>query len=301
MKKFAITTILAAITMASQAQVSLSGKVSEWADQTKTGSKSVTSLVTEPTSNVAINAAESVGPGLKIRATVETSLSGNTYGGSETRLGDRQSTVRATLGGLSLDLGRQLHPQFVAITSNDAFDTLIGSVAGDVHNFRGLRTNGATVSYSMGPALTVAANRGMTGAASEANAYSLSTSFKAPVLSAVNATVAHYSLASDSSTVFGLNATLAGARVFYTHSDDKTKVGAKTVETKGNLVGATKEFGAITAKASYGKNGSTTAYALGADYNLSKRTAAGLVFRNVDAAGTANDVKQFALGLTHKF
>ena len=43
------------------------------------------------------------------------------------------------------------------------------------------------------------------------------------------------------------------------------------------------------------------AYAMGADYHFSKRTALGVNYRNVDAVGTANDVKQVGVGVTHRF
>jgi len=68
------------------------------------------------------------------------------------------------------------------------------------------------------------------------------------------------------------------------------------------LIGVSRAFGPITAKASYGKtNTDVKAYALGADYNFSKRTSVGVNYRNVDVAGTANDVKQVGVGVTHRF
>ena len=68
------------------------------------------------------------------------------------------------------------------------------------------------------------------------------------------------------------------------------------------MFGASQSFGRVTAKASYGKtNTNVKAYAMGADYNFSKRTALGVNYRNVDATGTANDVKQVGVGVTHRF
>ena len=54
MKKIAIATLLAATTMVATAQVSLNGKISEFADNTKTGATSKTTLATDPTSNITI-------------------------------------------------------------------------------------------------------------------------------------------------------------------------------------------------------------------------------------------------------
>ncbi len=90
---------------------------------------------------------------------------------------------------------------------------------------------------------------------------------------------------------------MGSTQVFYTRSNDE---GA--VASKGDLFGASQAFGPVTAKASYGKtNTNVKAYALGADYNFSKRTLVGVNYRNVDATGTARDVKQVGVGITHRF
>jgi predicted porin len=145
MKKIAIATLLAATTMVATAQVKLTGKISEFVDNTKAGAYNQTTLVTDPTSNITLSANENIGGGLKARVVLDTSLKANDpISGADTKIGDRQSTVglAGSLG--SIDLGRNLHSHFLAITNNDAFGTLYGSVAGDVHNLRGLRT----VSYT---------------------------------------------------------------------------------------------------------------------------------------------------------
>jgi predicted porin len=74
------------------------------------------------------------------------------------------------------------------------------------------------------------------------------------------------------------------------------------VARTGDLIGASQQFGKITAKASYGKtNTDVKAYAMGADYHFSKRTLMGVNYRNVDATGTTNDIKQVGVGVTHRF
>ena len=61
-------------------------------------------------------------------------------------------------------------------------------------------------------------------------------------------------------------------------------------------------YGPYTAKASFGKtNTDVKVYALGLDYNLSKRTAVGFAYNNVDATGTAQDVSKIGVGVTHRF
>ena len=294
MKKIAIATLLAATTLVATAQVSLTGKISEFADNTKTGAISKTTLVTDPTSNITLSATENIGGGLKARVVLDTSLAANDpTGGSATKLGDRQSTVGLTNSIGSVDLGRNLHSHFLAITNNDAFGTLYGSVAGDVHNLRGLRiSNGTFVALSPIKGVTATYDRTQNGVGTEATSYSASAK-----LFGINATVAQYTQGTSKSTVYAGSTKVGSTQVFYSHSDDKG-AGAHT----GDLIGASQAFGAVTAKASYGKtNTDVKAYAMGADYNFSKRTAVGVNYRNVDAKGTASDVKQVGVGVTHRF
>jgi predicted porin len=294
MKKIAIATLLAATTLVATAQVSVTGKISEFVNNTETGAVSKTSLVTDPTSNITISANENIGGGLKARVVLDTSLKANDpISGADTKVGDRQSTIGLAGNLGSIDLGRNLHSHFLAITNNDAFGTLYGSVAGDVHNLRGLRISDGTF-FALKPIAGVTAtyDRTNAGVGTEATSYSASAK-----LFGINAVVAQYTQGTEKSTVYGASAKLGGTQVFYTHSDDKG-VGAQT----GDLIGATRAFGPITAKASYGKtNTNVKAYALGADYNLSKRTSLGVAYRNVDATGTASDVKQVGVGVTHRF
>ena len=294
MKKIAIATLLAATTLVATAQVSLNGKISEFADNTKVGAVSKTTLVTDPTSNITISAMENIGGGLKARVVLDTSLAANDpTGGAATKLGDRQSTIGLANKLGSIDLGRNLHSHFLAVTNNDAFGTLYGSIAGDVHNLRGLRiSNGTFFALTPIKGVTATYDRTQNGVGTEASSYSASAT-----IMGVNAVVAQYSQGTEKSTVYGGSAKLGSTQVFYTHSDDKG-VGAH----KGDLFGASQAFGPIVAKVSYGKtNTNVKAYALGADYNFSKRTALGVNYRSVDATGTASDVKQVGVGVTHRF
>ena len=294
MKKIAIATLLAATTMVATAQVSVSGKISEFVDNTKVGAVSATTLVTDPTSNITISATENIGADLKARVVLDTSLAANDpIGGADTKLGNRQSTVGLAGKVGSIDLGRNLHSHFLAITNNDAFGTLYGSVAGDVHNLRGLRiSNGTFFALTPIKGVTATYDRTQNGVGTEASSYSASAK-----LFGINAVVAQYSQGTEKSTVYGGSAKLGSTHVFYTHSDNKGVV-ART----GDLFGASRAFGPVTAKASYGKtNTNVKAYAMGADYNFSKRTLMGVNYRNVDATGTTNDVKQVGVGVTHRF
>ena len=293
MKKIAIATLLAATTMVATAQVSLNGKISEFVDNTKTGAISKTTLATDPTSNITISVNENIG-GMKARIVLDTSLKANDpITGADTKLGDRQSTIGLSNKLGSIDLGRNLHSHFLAITNNDAFGTLYGSVAGDVHNLRGLRiSNGTFFALTPIKGVTATYDRTQNGVGTEASSYSASAK-----LFGINATVAQYTQGIEKSKVYAGSAKLGNAHIFYSHSDNNG-VAAHT----GDLFGASQQFGRVTAKASYGKtNTNVKAYAMGADYNFSKRTAVGVNYRNVDATGTTNDVKQVGVGVTHRF
>lgn len=297
MKKIAIAAF-AALSLAASAQVTISGKASQWVDNTTTGSTRVQGMTTEPTSNIAFGVKEDLGRGLSARITVETSLNGNTIGGTGTQLGDRQSTVGLANKLGSIDLGRNVHSQFLAVTSNDAFGTLYGSVAGDVHNLRGLRfSNGAFVAVNPVKNVTATWDRSnnVPGTA-DSTAYSLGAK-----VGPLNAVVARFQQgAAEVSDVVGANATLGATSVFYSHSDNKSATAGET--KKGDLVGVAQKMGVITAKASYGKtNTDVKAYNVGLDYALSKRTDVGVAYRSVDVAGSAHDIKQIGLGLTHRF
>jgi predicted porin len=293
MKKIAIATLLAATTLVATAQVRVTGKISEFVDNTQVGAVSKTTLATDPTSNITFSAMETIG-GLKARVVLDTGLKANDpISGADTKLGDRQSTIGLANSIGSIDLGRNLHSHFLSITNNDAFGTLYGSVAGDVHNLRGLRiSNGTFLALTPIKGVTATYDRTQNGVGTEASSYSASAK-----LFGINAVVAQYSHGAEKSTVYGGSAKLGNTQVFYTHSDN-----TGVVAHKGNLFGASQAFGPVTAKASYGKtNTDVKAYALGADYNFSKRTALGVNYRNVDVAGTASDVKQVGVGVTHRF
>lgn len=286
MKKHILATLLVAVTGVASAQVAITGKIGQIVDRTS-GS---TTLVTEPTSNITLSAKEDLGGGLQARAVFDTSLRGSTLGGTGTQLGDRQSTVGLGNKLGSVDLGRNVHSQFLAVTNNDVFSTLYGSIAGDVHNLRDLRFSDAVFASVNGPfSVTATYDRTQNNIGGQASAYSLSKS-----LGFVNSTFAQYELGAEKTTVVGLNTKVAGNTVSYVHSEDKG-----LVAKKGDSIGVARDLGPITAKASYGRtNTDVRAYALGADYNLSKRTAVTVAYRNVDAA---QDIKQVGVGLVHKF
>lgn len=295
MKKLLLV-LAATVATAVSAQTAVYGRINATVDSTKTGANTVNSLVND-LSHIGIRVTEDLGNGLKARATFETAVgTQDPTGSAATQLGDRQSTIGLanTLG--SVDVGRNVHSQFLAVSNNDAFGTLYGSVAGDVHNLRGLRlSNGAFVTVTPFKGVTGSYDRTYTATGTEASAYSLTGQ-----LGPVTGTVARYEAGVEKSTVVGAATTFGNTSVFYSHSDNES---ATTSETKkGNLIGATQKFGKFTAKASYGEtNTNVKAHNIGVEYAFSKRTSAGVAYRNVNAATAAADVKQVGVGLTHLF
>ena len=289
-----MATLLAAVGFAASAQVAVTGKASTWTDNTKVGGASATSQVVEPTSNIAIGVKEDLGGGVTARGVIETSLVGNTINGVGTQLGDRQATVGLVSKSGSIDFGRNVHTQFLAVTNNDAFGTLYGSVAGDVHNLRGLRlSQGTFVTLTPVKGVNVSYDRTATGLGNEAQSYGASAS-----LLGATVTFAEYKQGAEKSTVAAVGTKLGAAQLSYTHSDD---VGLHN--SKGDLVGVRYALANnLVGKASYGKtNTDVKAYSVGADYLLSKRTEVGIAYRNVDKTGTSNDIKQIGVGVTHRF
>lgn len=293
MKKSIITIALVAITGMASAQVTLSGKVSQFIDRSEVGATTITNSLTEPTSNVAFSVKENLGAGMSARAVVETSLNGNTFGGSDTRLGDRQATVGIANKWVGVDLGRNVHSHFLAITSNDAFGTLYGSVAGDIHNLRNLRIGDAVfVTANLAKNIGVAVERTQAAVGPEVSVYAGSAEF-----GGIQTNVARWESGNEKSTVVGARTKMGSTALSYSYSDDQ---GLRN--SVGHLVGASQNFGNMTAKASWGKTDrDVKAWAVGADYHFSKRTDLTVAYRNVDRTGAASDVSAWGVGLTHRF
>jgi len=291
MKKIVLAVALMAVASAAQAQVTLGGKVGAYVQNVEVGSRSTTAVATEPTNNLNITAKEKIGA-LTATAVVETGIGDNTFGTPGTRLGDRQMTVGVAnnFGGISL--GRATHGLFNTIADSDVFGAVYGSLAGDVHNLRGLRVSDA-VHLTVTPVKGI--NLGLTqtqGLAQEITVVSGSGR-----IGPVQAAVARYDAGSEESTVLTAVTKVAGFSVTYSHSDNK---GAYA--HKGDLVGVARTSGPVTLKASYGRtNRDVDAYAIGADYHLSKRTDFVVAYRNVDAKGHTADQSQFGVGLIHRF
>lgn len=290
MKKFVLATILSVASITASAQVTLYGNLRGLVDHTKVDGQSDTSMVSD-LSRWGIRANEKVSKDLTARAVVETSIAfTDPVAGGATKVGDRQSTIGLANRHGSVDIGRAFNSYFLALTNNDAFGTHYGSVAGDVHNVRTVRSGDAIfVNLKSGP-IGLAADRTTT-----TNGVSTTTGSLSGRIGPATVTAARFDAGTDQSTIVAVQGKLAGTQMFLSHSNSKTN----QVESTGALVGVARTMGPTTVKASYGrKTGDVKAFALGADYALSKRTDIVVAYRDVDGPVK---ISQFGVGLAHKF
>ena len=301
MKKIVLATVLAVSALAASAQVTVYGRLIEFVDSTQTGSVKVNSLVNDA-SRIGIKAEEKLSGGLSARVVVETSVAADDpRTGSSTQLGDRQSTIGVVSKLGSIDLGRKEHSQFLAIKAADPFGgSTYGSVVPDVLNDRSRRMgDGAFLGATVGP-VTAAYDRSMYTSPATAEATSWSLGGK---VGPVTAALARFETGADYTNVLTASGKVIGITLSTIQSEDK--VGA--VETKGRLyavsVPLTKQ---ASFRASHGNKtglaaGDVTASNVGINYAFSKRTTTMIAYRTVNAGGTANDVKQVGVGLSHAF
>lgn len=293
MKKAIISAALMATTALASAQVTVYGRINATVDNTKTGATTVNSIVND-TSRIGFRVSEDLGSGLAARAVIETSINSNDpAAGSDTQLGNRQSTVGLSSKLGSVDVGRQLHSVFTTVAAGDSFGALYGSIAGDVHNLRGNRLGNAVfVRFTAVPGVQVGVDRTHTATGAEATVYSASTT-----VAGVTVGASRFDQGAEKSTVASASMGFGNSKVFYSFSDN-----SGATNSKGHLVGVSQKLGAVTAKAGYGRTDrDVRAYNVGAEYAFSKRTDLLVSYRNVDAVGANADVKQIGVGITHRF
>lgn len=301
MKKIVLATVLAISAFAASAQITVYGRVAEFVNSTETGTVKVNSLVND-SSRIGIKAEEKLGAGLSARVVVETTVAADDPKvGAATQLGDRQSTIGLGSKFGSIDLGRKEHSSYLTTKAADPFaGATYASVSGDVINDRSRRiSDGAFLATTVGP-VTAMYDRSMytNPATVEATSWSLGGK-----IGPVTAAVARFEAGTDYTNVVTASGKVAGVELSTVQSEDRTGV----VTTKGHLYGATLPVNAaVTVKGTYGTKtglaaGEVKVYNLGVNYAFSKRTSALVAYRSVDAGGTANDIKQFGIGLNHAF
>lgn len=302
MKKIVLASVLALSAFAASAQVTVYGRVATFVDSTKTGSTEVNSLVND-SSRIGFKAEEKLSGGLSARVVVETTIAADDpKAGTSTQLGDRQATVGLGSKFGSIDLGRKEHSEYLVMKAADPFGgATYGSISPDVVNDRSKRIgDGVFLGTKVGP---VNASYDRSFYTSPTNAEASSWSLGG-TMGPVTAAVARFTSGSDYTNMVTVSGQVAGFTLSTIQSEDKSG----TVETKGQLYGVSVPVPGtpITAKASYGVKtglaaGDVTAMNVGINYAFSKRTSVLVAVRDVNAGGTANDVKQYGVGLIHSF
>jgi len=304
MKKIALATVLAVSAMTASAQVTVSGKIAEYWDQTTKGGVTTKTVASEATNNITFKAVEDLGQGLQARVVIDTKILANDPKSADSQIGDRESTVGMANKLGSVDLGRSYHTAFNTIRFTDTFGALYGSIASDVHNFRdsGRMSNGTFVKANPLSNVTVSyeASQNTAVGSTDSKAYGAVGTFYG-----LKTQVARWesNSNSDKTNIVGFNYDLMGYKLAAIRSTDVTS----SVVSTGTSYGVAKQLGntPYTVKASRGtksvSTGDTLAYNIGMDYAFSKRTTGQLLYRAVNAPATANDIKQIGVGMIHRF
>jgi predicted porin len=281
-----------------------------------------TPTILDNTSRIGFKGSEDLGGGMKAIWQIESALGGNgAVMGNPTATNGLAS--RNTFVGLSGDfgtalMGRHDTPYKLGTVSLDIFGDTIGdynlgrtgqAIVNGTHDHR----NGQALAY-ISPtwsgfhfAVATVLTNGEAGSAlnnaSTVDATSMTGVYvNGPLFASLSFQNAK-SLSSKGSKL-GLGYTMGDAKVgFVYESINNAAVGA---DTKAWLVNGVYNMGPIALKAQYGKNNNGAAangdaWALGADYNLSKRTAAYVVLANGDTGAVAGDMDGWNIGVKHSF
>ena len=299
MKKLILAAALASVAGVASAQqsVSIYGAMNEYVTSTKTGSTTANGL-TSDISNIGFKVSENLGNGVTARAQIETYIQANDTTSSSTYLGDRQSTVGLANKFGSIDLGRNVHSLFIGVACTDPFGALIGSIATDVHTVRSYRISNA-VFLTSAPVngLNVSYEKTMSSSTTSTDPYAAGASYQIGNVT-LNASRYSDSVLQTTTNLYGGSAKFGNTTALASFSRN-TDSGVKR---NGQMYGVAQQMGAVTLKASIGKDDAgLNAYNVGASYALSKRTLLDAGYRNVNATGTASDVKQVFAGVRFAF
>ena len=294
MKKIALATILAAVSIAASAQVTVYGKMRVYEESVTVGTASAVTALTNDSSRLGFKGTEALGGGLTANFTIETGVGADAP--AATTLGDRTMIVGLSSNKWSVGVGRDKHTIARTLDNYDAMGNAYGSSTAVIHAAQGSRfSNAIFASATPMPGLTVNYINSNSETAGVNNAQAASIEFtRGPI----SATIANFDNGTTStSTIYGakVNVDKTGTTVFATYSDDKVA----GVTSTGKSVGVNQPLtGSLVALASYGTNDTTKAFDLGASYSLSKRTTVHARYVKEDAAATTT---KYALGLEHNF
>jgi predicted porin len=269
--------------------------------------------VTDNFSRIGFKGTEDLGGGLKAVWQIETGLGSGTDGMGTSAIGTRNTFVGLAGGFGTFLMGRHDTPYKIATGKYDIFGDTIGdynlgrtgvSIIENTHDHRSPNAI-AYISPSFS-GLTIAAAVVATNSAANLNSGDTMDAIS------IAAMYANGPLTVDLAyqDVDAVNNDGLKLGVGYTFGD--TKLGVVYEKTDGDvvrdgdswLVNVAHTMGPIVLKASYGEVDSNAIdgdmWAIGADYNLSKRTSAYVVLSNGDVDGGA-DVDGWNIGVKHSF
>ena len=293
MKKIAIATILAAVSIAASAQVTVYGKLRVYEESSTVGSASAVTALTNDSSRVGFKGTEALSNGLSANFTIETGIGADAP--AATTLGDRTMVVGLSNKLGSVSVGRDKHAIARTLDNYDAMGNAYGSSVNTIHAAHSSRlSNALFASATVMPGLSVNYQNSNSEVAGVTNAQAGSIEFtRGPIA----ATVAYFDNGTTSTTtIAGAKYSIAqtGTTVFGLYSDDKVAGATST----GKTIGVTHPVGAFVALASYGEKSGAKALDLGATYSLSKRT---MVHARYIKEDTTSTTTKYALGMEHNF
>jgi predicted porin len=293
MKKIALATILAAVSIAASAQVTVYGKMRVYEESVTVGSASAVTSLTNDTSRLGFKGTEALSNGLSANFTIETGI--GTDAPAATTLGDRTALVGISNAMGSVSFGRDKHAVTRTLDNYDAMANVYGSSVTTIHTTQGSRLQNALfASATLMSGLSVNYQNSNSETAGVTNAQAGSIEFtRGPI----SATVAYFDNGTTSTTTIAgarYNVVQTGTTVFGLYSDDKVA----GVTSTGKTLGVSHPVGSFVALASYGEKFGAKALDLGATYNLSKRT---MIHARYVKEDTVSTTTKFALGLEHNF
>ena len=293
MKKIALATILAAVSIAASAQVTVYGKLRVYEESSTIGSASAVTALTNDSSRLGFKGTEALSNGLSANFTIETGIGADAP--AATTLGDRTMVVGLSNKLGSVSVGRDKHAIARTLDNYDAMGNAYGSSVNTIHAAHSSRlSNALFASATVMPGLSVNYQNSNSEVAGVTNAQAGSIEFtRGPIA----ATVAYFDNGTTSTTtIAGAKYSIAqtGTTVFGLYSDDKVAGATST----GKTLGVTHPVGAFVALASYGEKSGAKALDLGATYNLSKRT---MIHARYVKEDTASTTTKYALGMEHNF
>lgn len=277
--------------------VTIYGRVSQYLDNDKVGALGSVNKMTDDVSRIGFRGGEDLGGGARAYFQVETSLGLDSA--PATSLGNRVGIVGLSnkLGGV--ELGRQHHSIWRTLVNYDPLGNLYGTTAASVHNAQGNRFGNQVQVYAT-PFENIKLNyqKAFSETAGVSDGQSWQIEGK---LGDVSATIAGLDNGTgNTSTIVGAKYELkkTGTTFLALYSEDK--VGK--VETQGKTIGVNQRVSPnVLLLASYGENQLVKSHALGATYELSKRTRINARYLSEDNVVAAKDRKQFGIGIEHVF